>query len=186
METSGHPTPNTAAAQTAAAQAAQADTATTQSKEAAGKAQENSSDSYTPPATQADLDRIIENRLARERQKVADYNELKAKAAKFDEAQEAKKTTEQKAAERIAALEKENQAFKLAEVKARIAAEHGISPDLLAGDSEESLAAQAGKIAEAIANASPKTAPRLPGEAAGTATPTSVNDWLRSQLQNKH
>jgi hypothetical protein len=35
---------------------------------------------WTPPASQADLDRIIEERLARERAKFADYDELREKA----------------------------------------------------------------------------------------------------------
>lgn len=39
---------------------------------------------YTPPATQADMDRIVEQRLSRERAKFADYDDLKAKAAKHD------------------------------------------------------------------------------------------------------
>lgn len=52
---------------------------------------------YTPPATQADLDRIVESRLARDRAKFADYDEVKAKAAKFDEYEAANKPPEQKA-----------------------------------------------------------------------------------------
>jgi hypothetical protein len=40
---------------------------------------------YTPPATQADLDAIIEKRLARVRQTYADHDDLKAKAARLDE-----------------------------------------------------------------------------------------------------
>lgn len=39
---------------------------------------------YTPPGSQADLDRIVEQRLARERAKFADYDDLKAKAEKHD------------------------------------------------------------------------------------------------------
>lgn len=41
---------------------------------------------YAPPATQADLDRIIGERLAREREKYADYTDLKAKAEAHDKA----------------------------------------------------------------------------------------------------
>lgn len=52
---------------------------------------------YTPPATQADLDQIVEKRLARERAKFADYDEVKAKATKFDEHEAANKPPEQKA-----------------------------------------------------------------------------------------
>lgn len=39
---------------------------------------------WAPPASQADLDRIVESRLARERAKFADYDEIKAKAEKHD------------------------------------------------------------------------------------------------------
>lgn len=39
---------------------------------------------YTPPATQADLDRIIDGRLARERKKYEGFEDLKAKAEKWD------------------------------------------------------------------------------------------------------
>lgn len=44
----------------------------------------NNSPAYTPPASQADLDRIIEQRLARERGKYADYDDLKARAERLD------------------------------------------------------------------------------------------------------
>lgn len=52
---------------------------------------------YTPPATQADLDRIVESRLARERQKFGDYDDLKKKAAEHDQYLESQKTEHQKA-----------------------------------------------------------------------------------------
>ncbi len=41
---------------------------------------------YTPPASQADLDRIINDRLARERAKYSDYTDLKKKAEAHDKA----------------------------------------------------------------------------------------------------
>lgn len=56
---------------------------------------------YTPPASQADLDRIVEQRLARERSKFADYDDLKGKAAKFDELDAATKSELQKAQDAI-------------------------------------------------------------------------------------
>lgn len=52
---------------------------------------------YTAPATQADLDRIIGDRLARERARFADYDEIKRKAAEHDAALEAAKTDADKA-----------------------------------------------------------------------------------------
>jgi hypothetical protein len=54
---------------------------------------------YTPPASQEELDRIVSTRLAREREKFADYDDLKAKAAKHDESLEAAKTDAEKAIE---------------------------------------------------------------------------------------
>lgn len=59
-------------------------------------------DAYTAPASQADLDKIVEQRLARERQKFVDYDDLKAKAAKFDEVDAATKSELQKALDAVA------------------------------------------------------------------------------------
>ncbi|MCL2737132.1 MAG: hypothetical protein FWD75_11015, partial [Propionibacteriaceae bacterium] len=39
---------------------------------------------WTPPASQQDLDRIIQDRLSRERAKYTDYEELKTKAGEYD------------------------------------------------------------------------------------------------------
>ena len=52
---------------------------------------------YTPPATQADLDRIIQDRLARHDKKYADYEDLKTKATEYDKYKESSKTEQQKA-----------------------------------------------------------------------------------------
>jgi hypothetical protein len=71
--------------------------------------------SFTPPASQADLDRIVEQRLARERQKFADYDDLKAKAAKVDELEAASKTELQKALDEVADRDK-----KLSELPSQI------------------------------------------------------------------
>lgn len=57
---------------------------------------------FTPIATQDELDRRVGERLARERAKFADYDELKAKAAKLDEVEAANKSELQKAQDAIA------------------------------------------------------------------------------------
>ncbi len=57
--------------------------------------------------TQTELDAIIGDRLARERQKYGDYDSLKAKAAEYDKTQEASKSELQKATEKAGALQKE-------------------------------------------------------------------------------
>jgi hypothetical protein len=57
---------------------------------------------FTPPSSQDEFDRMVGDRLARERQKFADYDDLKAKAAKFDEADAASKTELQKLQDAVA------------------------------------------------------------------------------------
>lgn len=94
--------------------------------------------------TQAEMEAIIGERLKRERSKYADYNEIKAKAAKFDEAEEANKSELQKAVEerdklraQVEAMEAEK---KRAEHIAKAAAENGVDAALLArmsGDVDE-------------------------------------------------
>lgn len=60
----------------------------------------NTGDEQKPGTfSQADVDRMIAERLKRERDKFKDYNDLKAKASQHDQAEEAKKTAEQRAQE---------------------------------------------------------------------------------------
>ena len=86
--------------------------------------------------TQSEMDAIIGERLKRDRAKYADYEELKAKAAKFDEAEEASKSELQKAVEERDSLKAELDKLKAererAELVARVAAEKGVDADLLA------------------------------------------------------
>lgn len=55
--------------------------------------------------SQADLDRIVQERLARERQKYADYGDLKAAAGKLRDIEEANKSEVERAREKAAAAE---------------------------------------------------------------------------------
>ena len=91
--------------------------------------------------TQADVDRIVRERVKRERDKYADYDELKAKAGE--------KAT---ADERIAALEREIESSKREALRSRVQAAHGISNEdaelFLTGTDEETLTAQAKRLAD--------------------------------------
>jgi hypothetical protein len=51
---------------------------------------------FTPPATQDEFDRIIQARLARQREQFAGHDELKKKAEEFDKLQESQKTESQR------------------------------------------------------------------------------------------
>lgn len=55
--------------------------------------------------TQAELDSIIKERLDKERKKYADYDDVKAKARKYEEAEQASLSELEKAKKRIAELE---------------------------------------------------------------------------------
>ena len=58
--------------------------------------------------TQEEVNKIVENRVAKERAKAnAEYEELRQKASKFDEIEEANKSELQKATERADSLQKQ-------------------------------------------------------------------------------
>ena len=70
-----------------------AETVNQETNGTAAETQENEQRTFT----QAEMNAIIQDRLTRERGKYADYEALKAKAAKFDAAEETGKTDLQKA-----------------------------------------------------------------------------------------
>lgn len=100
--------------------------------------------------TQDELNKIVGERLAREREKFADYDVLKAKADKYDEATEAAKSELQKAQERASSLEAEltglKKANEIREARENVARESGVPANLLTGNTEEECKAQAEAI----------------------------------------
>lgn len=95
--------------------------------------------------TQGEVDAIVAKRIARVKsQPPADYDELKAKAAKYDEAEEAAKSDLQKATEAAEGWKAKYDELKAANDRAEAvraaAKEHGVDADMLArmsGDVEE-------------------------------------------------
>lgn len=100
--------------------------------------------------TQDDIDRIVTERLSREREKYSDYDVLKEKAAKFDAAEEASKTELQKAQEDVSRYKAESERLqaemRMRDARAKVAAEKGIPAELLHGTTEEELSADADKL----------------------------------------
>lgn len=118
---------------------------------------QNEQNNDTPAAadktfTQAELDVIISDRLRREREKYADYEDLKTKAAKFDAAEEASKTELQKATEKAnelqTRLDSMLKADNIRQIREKVAKETSVPAELLSGEDEESCKAQAKKILE--------------------------------------
>lgn len=91
--------------------------------------------------TQADIDKAVKDRVARERAKYADYDDLKAKAGEQATAEE-----------RIAALEKQLEQTSREALRRRVQAAHGIADEdadlFLTASDEETLTAQAKRLAE--------------------------------------
>lgn len=135
--------------------------------------------------TQDDVNRIVTSRLS----KYSDYEELKAKAAKFDEAEEANKSELQKAIERadtlqakLDGLEKEN-AVRL--VRDEVSQSTGVPASLLTGTTKEECETQARAIAEYKAQGSPAY-PAVkdggdPHMNVKKATRDQFADWLNAQ-----
>lgn len=91
--------------------------------------------------TQAELDEIVKSRVAKERAKYANFEELQQKASKFDEMEEANKTELQKATEKANALQKQlddmNKANEVRNIRDKVANETGVPATLLMGETEE-------------------------------------------------
>ena len=100
--------------------------------------------------TQAELDKIVTERLTRERAKYSDYEALAKKAARLDQLEEASKTELQKATEKVASLQTELDALKSAEtvrkMREKVSEETGVPMGLLTAGTEEECAAQAKAI----------------------------------------
>ena len=142
--------------------------------------QDNNAEGQTRTFTQEEVNAIVGKRLAEEKGKYADYDVLKAKADKFDEAEEASKTELQKATERANNLESELNAFKKAEelrtMRETVSKDTGIPANLITGTTEEECKAQA----EAIkAYASPNGYPRVKDKG---EVPNTPNGSTRSQF----
>lgn len=124
---------------------------------------------FKPITSQDDLNRIITDRVNRERAKFADYKDVKAKAGRLDEIEAANKTEAEKFAERIAALETENQRIQSEALRSRIQAKFGIPDEdadlFLTGKDEESLTRQAQRLADRDADRK-KQGPVVPNEGA--------------------
>ena len=124
--------------------------------------------------TQADLDRIVQERLAKEKGKYSDYDELKAKAQRLDQAEAANKSE-------VDRLKDENTQLKQAKadsdaklLRLEVAAEKGVKARWLTGSTREELEAAADEYLAEHPPAGGAAAPPAAGgaPAPGTGAPT--------------
>lgn len=151
----------------------------------------------TPPATEfkpittpSELDAFLKDRVARAERKAtekyADYKDLKAKAAKLDEIEQANLSELEKANGRITTAESERDTAKAEALRLRIAVTHGISLDdadlFLTGTDEETLTAQAKRLSDRAAEQAnaeaerKKKNPIVPKEGTSTKTGTTTEE----------
>jgi len=136
--------------------------------------------------TQDEVNRIVTNRLA----KYSDYETLKAKAEKFDEAEEANKSELQKALDKANKLQTElDDLHKRDEIRAvrdEVSQTTGVPSSLLTGSTKEECEAQAKAIAEYKAQTAPAAYPAVkdggdPQLNVKKSTRDQFADWLNSQ-----
>lgn len=126
--------------------------------------------------TQADVDKIIRERVQRERAKYADYDDLKAKAGQS-------KTLE----DRLAEIEKRATDAEAAALRSDIAAKHGISAEdrdlFLTATDKDTLEAAAKRLAEREADRKKRgnVAPKEGGSAdTGSHQSDDMREFTRS------
>lgn len=144
--------------------------------------------------TQADVDRIVAERLTRERGKFADYDQLKTKASEFDKLAEAQKTAEQRAAEALTAAETKAAAAERRALLLEVATEKGLTTaqaKRLVGSTREELLADADEFLGSLpGGAQPQQSNgRRPVESLRPGTlpagdpvgPGDPNEWMRKR-----
>lgn len=137
---------------------------------------------FTPITSQDELNDALKDRLARERAKFADYEDVKAKAGRLDEIEAANKSELEKANDRVAAAEAE-----VAGIPAKVAEAlrthlvglgvvHKDDEVLLTASDPDALIAQVKRLSERGVQRK-KNGNHVPRE--GTTTP-AVEDEMRA------
>lgn len=121
-------------------------------------------DTFKAPATQADLDRIVQDRVARERAKYADYDAVKAEAATLTGKVTAHEATIAELTGKVTAFESKTERSALLD---KVAKATGVPADVLSGSDEAELTAHAEKLKPLLA----PTAPIIPNQAKTPGTP---------------
>lgn len=120
---------------------------------------------FKPIATQEELDRIIQDRLNREREKFSDYDAIKTRNAELETqvgtlqtAIEESKTTTAEYDKKLSELNTKVAGYETANLRTRIALQHGLPYDLadrLQGSDEASIKEDAERLAGFLAPKEP-------------------------------
>lgn len=124
---------------------------------------------FKPPATQAELDRIIQDRVARVKNQYADYEDLKARASEVDGYKSRISELEATNGELSGKVQTFEQEKERAALVSEIAKEKNVPASALRGSTREELEAHADDIAALIK----PSGPVVPGQ---ERTPAKVGD----------
>ncbi len=119
---------------------------------------------FKPIETQEQFDEMVKERIERAKRSAIpeDYEDLKAKAARFDELEEKGKTELQKAQEAAAAAQRELESMRASAARAdlaqKIAQEKGVPVSLITGDTQEDMERSADAL---LAWKTPAPAPKV-------------------------
>lgn len=114
---------------------------------------------WTPPASQEDFNRIISERVNRERAKYPDYDDLKNKATQFDQLTASQQTELQREQAARQAAEQTAQAASSELARARAALKYKLADedlDLLGTGTPEEIDARAKRLSERLAPPPPE------------------------------
>lgn len=142
--------------------------------------------------TKDEVNRIVQERLIKDRKDRADYDVLKEKAEKFDALEEASKTELQKATERAEKLEAELSAMRrtneIEAIRREVESETSVPASLLSGESKEACLEQAKNILafyESKKNGSGYPTLKDGGEPSGNpkgSTQQQFSEWLANNF----
>jgi hypothetical protein len=129
-------------------------------------------DEFKAITSQEQLDRLIGERINRVKSQFADYDDLKAKATKLADLEEANKSEVQKEREAREAAEKERDAIKAESLRLTVAAEKGLTPGQakrLVGATREDLEKDADALLAEFTPAKKKQQPAAGALSSGAA-----------------
>ena len=109
---------------------------------------EGDENTFAPITSQAEFDKRIQARIARERAKFSDYDDVKSKAAELDKIREGEKTELQREREAREVAEKRAETAELAALRSKVASRPGknVPASALTAATEAELIAQADEL----------------------------------------
>ncbi|OJU39689.1 MAG: hypothetical protein BGN97_00265 [Microbacterium sp. 69-10] len=154
---------------------------TTGTEETTNEQQQEQPQKFQAITSQEDFDKAIQTRIARERAKYSDYDQLKADAAELATIRDSQKTEAQKLQDERDQAKQEAATERSARLRAEVAADKGVPAALLSGSTQEELEASAAALI-AFRGEQQNDSSRLHVENEGNQSKRAAADWLRDAV----